>query len=63
MHSRLRKKGPRELDAAQIRDFVSQGKVLVAPAGVPRIHFRTCEHTATSAYVACIARFLIRTKL
>jgi hypothetical protein len=29
----------------------------------PRIHFRACEHTAASAYVACIARFLIRTKL
>jgi hypothetical protein len=32
-------------------------------AGVPWIHFRACEHTAISAFVACIARFRIRTKL
>ena len=47
---------------SNLRGFGNRGMVLAASAGVPRIHFRACEYPATSAYVARIARFLIRTK-
>jgi hypothetical protein len=62
MPNRLRKNGLRDLDSLQSQ-CCDSGSVLAASAGVPRIHFRACEQTATWAYVACIARFLIRTKL
>ena len=50
--SRLRKKGRRDLDSSGLRGFVIGEGFLAASAGVPRIHFRSCEQTANLAYVA-----------
>ena len=42
----------RDLDSSGLRGFVIGEGFLAASAGVPRIHFRSCEQTANLAYVA-----------
>jgi hypothetical protein len=50
--SRLRKNGLRDLDSLRSQRFCDSGRVLAVFAGVPQIHFRACEYTATSAHGA-----------
>jgi hypothetical protein len=62
LSSRLRKKGYRDLDSLQALRFCDSKRVLAAFAGVQWIVLESAN-TQRLAYVACVDRFRMRTRL